>query len=82
MIANFSDYPSSGLGDIDICVIGGGAAGITIAKHLDGSGIRVLLLEGGEMEASEPSQKIYEGISDGYASLTATRLRFFGGTTN
>ncbi len=72
-----------------ICVIGAGAAGITIARMLAGEGLDVVLLEGGELEGTEASQDLYEGeMVNRYRGkkdrkyLTTTRLRFFGGTTN
>jgi len=72
-----------------ICVVGSGAAGITIARALVGKGLDVLLLEGGDLEGSKESQDLYEGeMVNRYRGkkdkkyLTTTRLRFFGGTTN
>ena len=66
----------------DLCIIGAGAAGITIARKFLNSGHSVALLEGGDFEISKRSQDIYNGISDGYADLSTARLRYFGGTTN
>jgi choline dehydrogenase-like flavoprotein len=74
----------------DVCVLGGGAAGITITRALAAAGVDVLLLEGGELKATQRSQSLYEGRmetchrsrkEDG-DYLTHTRLRFFGGSTN
>ncbi|WP_185961369.1 FAD-dependent oxidoreductase [Telmatospirillum sp. J64-1] len=68
----------------DICIIGGGAAGITIAHELIGSGLSVCLLESGGVDYDPPTQTLYEGITTGqpYFPLDATRLRYFGGSTN
>jgi len=67
----------------DICVIGAGAAGITIAKELAGTSIQVVLLESGGFEYEEATQALFEGESTGvpYFPLTVCRLRYFGGTT-
>jgi choline dehydrogenase-like flavoprotein len=70
--------------DADICIAGAGAAGITLALQLVERGRAVVLLEGGGRELEERSQEIYQGAILGrpYFDLDASRLRFFGGTTN
>lgn len=70
--------------EADICIIGGGAAGISMALALEGSGLRVLLLEGGNLEYDESSQSIYEGDNLGLdlTGVAQSRLRMLGGTTN
>ncbi|MHC8367366.1 FAD-dependent oxidoreductase [Pseudomonas sp. ZT5P21] len=67
----------------DVCIIGAGPAGITLALRLAGNGRRVLLLEGGGHEYSQNSQSLYQCPSTGlevYAE--GTRLRYLGGTSN
>lgn len=76
----------------DVCVVGAGAAGITIARELDRGGLRVCVLESGGLKREEATQKLYEGESvggryrvgglDPSRALDFTRLRWFGGTTN
>lgn len=68
----------------DVCVIGAGAAGITLANALASQNRSVLLAEAGALEYSQRSQDLYRGqvVGDPYFDLAATRLRFFGGTTN
>ncbi|MBN1240225.1 MAG: GMC family oxidoreductase, partial [Gammaproteobacteria bacterium] len=68
----------------DLCVIGAGAAGITIARELAGTPIRVCLLESGGVQPDPQTQALYEGENVGlpYYDLTELRLRFLGGTTN
>lgn len=68
----------------DLCIIGAGAAGITIADGLDGRKFRVLVLESGGFEEESANQALYRGERIGmpYPSLERTRLRYFGGTTN
>lgn len=74
----------------DVCVIGAGAAGITLALELAGNGLEILLLESGG-EAEDPAnQDLYAGESTGRPSTTLDspvrldqmRLRYLGGTTN
>lgn len=70
--------------DCDLCIIGGGAAGLTIVRELSGSAYSVVLLEGGGLEADGVSQALYAGRSVGlpYERLTTARSRYLGGSTN
>ena len=67
----------------DLCVVGAGAAGISIALEWIGSGRRVLLLEGGGFDFEPRMQERYRGENVGlpYYPLHAARLHYFGGTT-
>lgn len=84
MIEDLRDLPRATIVDADVCLIGAGAAGITIAKELDGSGLRVCLVEGGGMQYEYfESQRLYQGVNVGVpVSLEGGRLRYFGGSTN
>jgi choline dehydrogenase-like flavoprotein len=67
----------------DICVIGAGAAGITLARPLANAGFSVSLLESGGFEVELPTQAMTAARIAGGAGLVPTlRLRYFGGTTN
>jgi len=68
----------------DVCIVGAGAAGITIAREFIGTNVKVCLLEAGGLEYQADSQKLYEASTSGFERrpTTATRLRYFGGTTN
>lgn len=77
-------YLDGGPGRYDVCIVGGGPAGVTLATRLAERGRRVLLLEAGGLEFSDISQDVYQGRVEGdpYFGLDTTRLRFFGGTSN
>ena len=67
----------------DLCVVGGGAAGISIANAFNHTQFKICLLEGGGDQFREESQDVYKGkTSDLPYKLKNSRLRFFGGTTN
>jgi choline dehydrogenase-like flavoprotein len=69
----------------ELCIIGGGAAGITLAREFIGTSLPVCLLESGGLEPDAETQALYAGdvVSEhDYQALEDTRLRFFGGTTN
>jgi choline dehydrogenase-like flavoprotein len=84
VIEDLRDHPRGLKVQADICLIGAGAAGITIARELAGTGQQICLIEGGGLKFEYPeSQSLYAGTSVGIpTSLVAGRLRFFGGTTN
>ena len=83
------DLDSSPLTDFannqfDICIIGSGAAGITLALKLSQKNLKVALCEGGGLEYSINSQDSYIGreTGDPYLTLEGSRLRYFGGSKN
>lgn len=67
----------------DVCVVGAGAAGISLAVDLVRQGLRVLLLEGGRAGYDQRSQALYDGETEGlpFTGLTEGRFRVLGGTT-
>lgn len=67
----------------DICIIGAGAAGISIALEWINSGRKVILLEGGGFDYEPRMQELYRGKTTGqrYYPLDSARLHYFGGTT-
>jgi choline dehydrogenase-like flavoprotein len=67
----------------DICIIGAGAAGITVARALQKSGMDIVLLESGGTDYESDTQDLAKGEISGleYYDLRESRLRFFGGTT-
>ncbi len=82
MIQDFAELPAGSLFEADICVIGGGPAGITTVRALRGSGLRVLLLESGGREVEEVQQDLVRGTSSRpYEALNTNRLRRLGGTS-
>lgn len=76
-----SDAPDSITADV--AVIGGGAAGITMARRLLAGGRSVVLLESGGLDWDAAIADLNDGESVGqdYYDLRDARLRFFGGTT-
>ncbi len=70
--------------DADLCIVGAGAAGMTLAMQLADAPIRILLLESGGLDIDGATQGLYRGANTGlpYFDLTACRLRYLGGTTN
>lgn len=71
--------------EADVCIIGAGAAGITLAREFIGSRLQVCVLESGGFALEEATQALYRGEDTGYRQFYDVgdgRLRFFGGATN
>ncbi|MEC9376125.1 MAG: GMC family oxidoreductase [Pseudomonadota bacterium] len=73
----------------DVCIVGAGAAGITLSLSLIRAGINVILIESGGLTYDPNTQDLYAGENIGRSSeatqsspLSSCRLRYFGGTTN
>lgn len=70
----------------DVCIIGAGAAGITLARALKPRGFTVGLLESGGFDADQRTQDLYRGTTVSASLprryLSTSRLRYFGGATN
>ncbi|MEX0600194.1 MAG: FAD-dependent oxidoreductase, partial [Rhodothermales bacterium] len=68
----------------DLCIVGAGAAGISMAMEWIGTDKDVVLLEGGGFDVDADVQSLYRGdiVGERYFPLEAARLHFFGGTTN
>ncbi|HUL04918.1 MAG TPA: GMC family oxidoreductase [Candidatus Acidoferrum sp.] len=84
MFLDLRQVPDGTTLQADLCIIGAGAAGITIARQFIGRPIAVLVVESGDLEPDEATQSLYKGSIVGrpYFDLDVTRLRYFGGSTN
>ena len=68
----------------DVCIVGSGAAGISLALSLSGQGLSVILLEAGRMAEHAPTQALYAGeVADEklHSPADKYRQRRFGGST-
>lgn len=67
-----------------ICIIGAGAAGITLAHEIAARRLDACVVESGAVDLQAATQSLYEAESVGlpYFPLDANRQRSFGGTTN
>jgi len=67
----------------DICIIGGGAAGIAVAREFANRDPKVILLESGGLKFEHHTQFLYKGEITGrkFTALEFTRRRQFGGST-
>jgi choline dehydrogenase-like flavoprotein len=67
-----------------LCIIGAGAAGISIALEFLAKSYNVILLESGGIRSDPMTQSLYDGKNVGlsYDRLDEARSRYFGGSTN
>ncbi|HEU5100428.1 MAG TPA: FAD-dependent oxidoreductase, partial [Roseiflexaceae bacterium] len=84
MFIDARSIPNDQIVETDICIIGAGAAGITLARQFSGQPFRVAVLESGDIKGDNATQALAKGNSTGlpYYPIESTRLRMFGGTTN
>ncbi len=84
MIVNARSLPQNQVVETDICIVGSGTAGMTLARELVGKNFRVCLLESGGRKAGRKEQSLYwgENIGRPYFPLDTARARYFGGSTN
>ena len=70
--------------DADVCIVGAGTAGLTIAREFIGQRFNVCLLESGGMKPDRETQSLFwgENIGHPYFQLDTARVRYYGGSTN
>jgi choline dehydrogenase-like flavoprotein len=83
MLWDARELPSNQLIETDLCIIGAGPAGISIAREFLGNGTRVCLVESGAVGIERRAQRLNRGSSVGYSTylLHRSRVRSFGGSS-
>ena len=82
MLVDLREQGDAAIPERDVCIVGTGVAGITLARRLVQLGHSVSMLESGGLDFEQPTQDLYLGENVGmpYYDLDQSRLRFFGGT--
>ena len=84
MIIDANSFPDGQSLEADLCIVGAGAAGISMALQYIGTKIDVLVLEAGGVGEELATQALYEGsvVDDrAHSPPDRYRQRRFGGTT-
>ncbi len=84
MIDDLRDFPDGAVITTDLCIVGAGAAGITLAMQFAASNRDVLVLESGGRAPEADTQALYdvENVGLPIDPMIRSRLRMLGGTTN
>lgn len=84
MVVDARALPDGQVLTADVCIVGSGAAGLTLARELADRGVRTIVLEGGGETRRHADQQLFEGIVDGtpYYPLDECRVRMLGGSTS
>lgn len=85
MLLDAKTVPDGQMLSADVCIVGAGAAGITLAKELEATGKSIILLEAGGKTRAGESQALYQGaLNDSvrHVPLDQARYRQLGGTTS
>src|ERR1700688_4711702 len=80
MIKDLHEFDDGVCMTADVCIIGAGAAGITVAKEFLGTHFSVLVLESGGLDNEAAIQKLNESEVVGlpHAGIEQGRFRCFG----
>lgn len=83
MLDDFEKIEIAGDFQTDICIVGSGVAGLTLASEFLDSGLKVLILEGGGKKDESKSQQIYRSKVVGieHDGIHNGRFRVFGGSS-
>ena len=83
-VVDANDLSPAATIDADVCIVGSGAAGLTVATELDGGRQTVCIIESGSDGPDEETQALYALDVTGYPVREnfMSRARYFGGTSN
>ncbi len=84
MLIDLRRRPNGSVIDTDVCIVGAGAAGISMALALRGKPFDVCLVEAGGLDGDRAAQALARGENVGlpYFRLDECRQNGFGGTTS
>jgi choline dehydrogenase-like flavoprotein len=84
LIVDARDIPKGKVISSDICILGAGVAGLTLASELRNLKYRVSLIESGGLEPDKAAQSLFwgENIGHPYYPLDTTRVSGYGGTSH
>jgi choline dehydrogenase-like flavoprotein len=74
--------PSTAALECDVCIVGAGPAGITVARELAGTGARVILLESGKRRRTTHADALKRATSEGIKVKDYSRERVLGGASS
>ncbi|MGI8633357.1 MAG: FAD-dependent oxidoreductase [Solirubrobacterales bacterium] len=84
MLIDARSLPAGEEVESDVCVVGAGPAGLTLAMQLAEAGVRVSVVEAGGLEKTKSSVRLAsaESVGSTYYAVRTTRVKVFGGTSD
>ena len=86
MLVDSPDIAGQGRVEADVCIVGGGAAGLALALGLLDAPLRVVLVEGGGLRATDVPRNPYRVLAGAHARPTLgtdpSKGWYLGGNTN
>ncbi len=84
MIIDACSIPKNKIIETDICIVGAGTAGLTLARELSSEKFRVAILESGGLKPDKATQNLGWGEIVGHPDhpLDTARPRYLGGSSN
>ncbi|MFT5421147.1 MAG: hypothetical protein ACI9D5_001902 [Candidatus Endobugula sp.] len=82
---DLNECENNALLEADICIVGSGPVGLSVAKEFAGTDVKILILESGGLHIEENSEKLYEIESVGdprRINQRNLRCRIFGGSSH
>jgi choline dehydrogenase-like flavoprotein len=81
MIRDLAESCPSAIPDYDVCIVGSGPAGITVARELSTCGLRLCVLESGRARPTPQGDRLRAVRSEGIRIKDYSRERVFGGAS-
>lgn len=81
MIRDLDQHDSRELPTYDLCIVGSGPAGMTVAAELREQGLQIAVLESGRMSVTERGDALRKVSSEGIHIKDYSRERLLGGTS-
>ncbi len=84
MLTDARLLPADQVIETEVCIVGAGPAGITIAREFIGHKTKVCLVESGGLDFDPQTQALSDGLTvgDPFLTILDTRRRQFGGNSN
>lgn len=84
MLVDVTKINNSQVYNTDVCILGGGVAGIVLANELEGNDTKVIMLDSGNESYHLETQELYkaQSVPEHFPAPFYSRLRFLGGSSN
>lgn len=81
MITNLKTTKTPQLAPYDVCIVGSGPAGMTVANELADTGLRICILESGQLRFTKHGDTLRTVTSEGIPIKSYSRERVLGGAS-